>query len=141
MQDIGLGAGLAALGFWLFIAAAVAGGIWDGIRKREAQHETLRRLIETGQPLDQALIDRLLGLDKRPDQDLRAAALICFGIAPGLAILGWLISLQAAQALLPLIGVALLVACIGGGLLLAARTLQRGYETPGSRTGQTLTGQ
>lgn len=139
MQEIGLGAGLAALGFWLFIAAVVAAGIWDGIRKRDAQHETLRRLIESGQPLDQKLVDKLLGLDKRPDQDLRAAALICFGIAPGLAILGWLISLQTEDALLPLLGTALLVACIGAGLLLAARTLQRSYEAQGSGIGQTLT--
>ena len=30
-----MGAGIAAFGFWLFIAAAVVGGIWEGVRKRE----------------------------------------------------------------------------------------------------------
>ena len=49
---IGIGIGLAALAFWGFIAVVVAVTVWDGIRKREAQHETLRRLIKSGQPLD-----------------------------------------------------------------------------------------
>ena len=49
MEAISLGAGLAALGFWLFIAVVVIGGIWDGARKREAKHESLRRIIESGQ--------------------------------------------------------------------------------------------
>ena len=43
MEGISVSEGLAALGFWTFIAAIIVAGIWDGIRKREAQHETLRR--------------------------------------------------------------------------------------------------
>ena len=50
MEGISVSEGLAALGFWTFIAAIIVAGIWDGIRKREAQHETLRRMIESGQP-------------------------------------------------------------------------------------------
>ncbi len=34
--------------------------IWYRVRKREAQHETLRRMIEKGQDVDQALMDKLL---------------------------------------------------------------------------------
>ena len=30
-------AGLAALGFWLFIASVVVGGMWYDIRKKEMQ--------------------------------------------------------------------------------------------------------
>jgi hypothetical protein len=33
MDHIGLGAGLAALAFWGFIAAVSVAGIWDGVRK------------------------------------------------------------------------------------------------------------
>jgi hypothetical protein len=50
----GIGGGLAALAFWGFVAAVVVGGMWYAIREREAQHETLRRIIESGQPVDQA---------------------------------------------------------------------------------------
>lgn len=59
MEDLGLGAGLAALAFWGFIAVAVLAAVWDGIRKRDAQHETMRRLIESGQPIDQKMMKKL----------------------------------------------------------------------------------
>ena len=48
----GFGAGLAALAFWGFIAAIVVAGIWDGAKKREAQHETLRRMLIAGGTLE-----------------------------------------------------------------------------------------
>ena len=62
MQSFTLGAGLAALAFWGFIAAVVVSGVWFDIRKREAQHETVRRIIESGKPIDDELMDKLLSL-------------------------------------------------------------------------------
>ena len=102
MQDIGTGAGFAALGFWLFIATCVAAGIWDGIRKRDAQHETLRRAIESGQPMDKDLTDKLLSLtggSKDLDRDLKVGGLITLFVAPGLAIMGWFMSLVVEEML------------------------------------------
>ena len=52
--------GLATLGVFLFLAAVCLGVIWYRIRKREAQHETLRLMIEKGQNVDQALMDKLM---------------------------------------------------------------------------------
>ena len=49
--------GLAAFGFWMFIGAATVAGIWDGVRKLYAEHETLRRLSESGKKTDQAMVD------------------------------------------------------------------------------------
>ena len=46
-------------------------------------------------------------------------------VAPGLALMGWLISFTAEEALFPLLGVALLVACVGIGLLTASKFLER----------------
>ncbi len=60
MEMEGLARGLEALGLFLFLAAVSVGGIWHRVRKREAQHETLRLMIEKGQDVDQALIDKLL---------------------------------------------------------------------------------
>ena len=117
--------GLAAFGFWMFIAAVSVGGIWDGIRKREAEHETLRRMIESGKEPDAALVDKLLGHKKEPERDLKVGGIITFSVAPGLALLGWFISLKEPAALLPLIGVACLVGCIGIGLLAASAFLKR----------------
>ena len=60
MQSFTLGAGLAALAFWGFLAVVVVGGIWYDIRKKESQQETIRRLFESGQPVDEKLMDRLM---------------------------------------------------------------------------------
>ena len=117
--------GLAALGFWMFIAAVSVGGIWDGVRKREAEHETLRRMIESGKTPDQDLVDKLLGHKKDPARDLKAAGLIVIFVAPGLALMGWVIGLAQPDALMPLFGVAGLVGFVGIGLLTAARFLKR----------------
>ena len=118
MEAISLGAGLAALGFWLFIAVAVIGGIWDGARKREAKHESLRRIIESGQQVDPAVMDRLFGEDKSKGVDLQVSGVITLSASVGIALLGWFISLLNAKALLPLLGAAALVAMVGIGLLI-----------------------
>ena len=62
MQSFTLGAGLAALAFWGFIASVVVAGIWYDIRKKEAQQETIRRLFESGQKIDDTKMDKLLSL-------------------------------------------------------------------------------
>ena len=128
MQGMGLGAGLGALGFWGFIAAIVVAGIWYAIREREAQHETLRRMIESGQAIDPALLSKLVSLgegDKHVDRDLKIAGLIVLFVAPGLALLGWLIGLDSPEALLPLLGVAALAGCVSIGLLVASAVIAR----------------
>ncbi len=125
--------GLAAFGFWMFIAAVSVGGIWDGVRKREAEHETLRRMIESGKAPDQELIDKLLGHKKDPARDLKVAGLIVLFVAPGLALMGWLIGLNEADAIMPLFGVAGLVAFVGIGLLVAARFLERAQAADSDR--------
>ncbi len=124
----GIGVGLGVLGFWGSIAAVVVAGIWYGIREREAQHETLRRMIESGQPIDQALMDKLLGGGKRLDRDLKVTGLILLFVALGLALLAWIISPQYLVALLPLLGVSVLVICTSIGLLVASKVVGRAYR-------------
>jgi len=121
--------GMAAFGFWLFIAAVSVGGIWDGIRKREVEHETLRRIIESGKQPDQQVMDKLLGYNKAPERDLKVAGLITMSVAPGLVVLGWLVG---EGALMPLVGVAGLVAFIATGLLVAANFMKKSRESDSS---------
>lgn len=121
----GLGAGLVALAFWGFIAAVVVAGIWYGIRERQAQHETLRHMIDSGKPIDQALMDKVLGGDRQVHRDLRIGGLIVLCAAPGMALLGWFISRIAEPALMPLLGVAALMIFVGIGLLAASRAAER----------------
>jgi len=132
MEQLGTGAGLAALGFWTFVAAAVAASYWDKIRKREAQHETLRRVIESGQTIDDELTDKLLMISNGTRdlaRDLKVAGLIMLFIAPGMVVLGWLLSVGVGEpGLLDiLLGVAGMVAFISAGLLVAAYVAEHQY--------------
>ena len=134
MEAMGTGAGLAAFGFWMFVASAVAAGVWFNIRKREIQHETLRRSIESGQTIDDAMVDKLLQITTgvpSPElyRDLKVAALILTAIAPGLLFLGWGLSVTAEQNLIYLfLGISLLIMCIAVGLYFASRLVQRSLD-------------
>lgn len=132
MQGFSLGAGLASLAFWGFLASIIVAGIWYDIRKREAQHETVRRLFESGQPIDEHLIDKLLSLSggkrERLDRDFKLVAMIMLPAAVGLAILGLVLGMQDIGAKLPLLGVSALVACIGLGFLAASKMAGRWHR-------------
>lgn len=125
MGDMGIGAGIGTLAFWGFVAVCVVAGIWDGIRKREAQHETLRKLMDSGQTLDQTTINTILNGGRQVERDLRTAGLVVLFAAPGLAVLGWFLSALAAWALPPLLGAAVLVGLLGLGLIAAAKAAEK----------------
>lgn len=124
--------GLGSFGFWLFIAAVVLGGIWSDIRKKESQQETLRRIVESGKDIDTAVISKILSADqsKSLDRDLRIGGFVVIAAAVGLALLGFFLAMVSEDALLPLLGVASLVCCVGIGLLAAARLVERKYPSP-----------
>ena len=132
MQGISTGAGLAAMAFWGFVAVIVVAGIWYEIRRREAQHETVRRLIDSGQPLDQALADRIVSLSgggrRYLERDLMAYGLVVLFAAPGLALLGLFVGWQYPPAMLPILGAAALVGCVGVGLMVTARVVVRWHR-------------
>lgn len=131
MTGSGIGAGLAALAFWGFVAAIVVAGIWYDLRRREAQQETLRRIIESGQPIDEETVDKLLsvsGNSARPDRDFKVTALWILPIAPALAVFGWIMGSQYPQVLSPLLGVAALLAVLGAGFYGAGMYVARWFE-------------
>ena len=121
-------AGLAGLGFWVFLSAIVVARIWSDARKREAQQETLRRVVESGQHLDVAVIDRMLGASRgnqRPDRDLKVSGIITMFVSPGLVILGWFLGRFNDKIFELMIGVALLVLMVGIGLYVAGKMTER----------------
>ncbi len=131
MENIGLGAGLASLAFWGFVATAVVAGVWENIRKRDAQHETVRRLLESGQPINQDLLDKLIsatgGAKRRLDRDFKLAALYILPVAVGIAAFGWVLGSYHPKAGPPLLGAAALVGCIGAGFWMASTIVARWY--------------
>ena len=138
MENLGVGAGLAALAFWGFIAAVVLAYYWDNIRKRDAQHETLRRAIESGQPLGQDLIDRLLsvntGSTKNLARDFKLTALWILPVAPGLAIFALILGSEIPEAQVPLLGTSALLGFLGLGFFVAAKIVNRWYPDANDST-------
>lgn len=133
----GFGFGLAAFAFWGFIASCVIGGIWYAIREKETQHETLRRIIESGREVDAEVIDRVMSDGGKSEDDLRVGGYITMSVAPGLALLGYVLKVATdnEQVFIILLGVSGLVLFIATGLLVAARVLERG-NTPKNETPQ-----
>jgi len=123
----GLGFGIAAFAFWGFVASCVVGGIWYAIREKEAQHETLRRIIESGKDVDADVIDRVMNEDDKSEADLRVAGYITMSAAPGLALLGYVLQgvSDNDKIFSILLGVAGLVFFVSIGLLVAARVVER----------------
>lgn len=121
-----IGAGIASLAFWGFMAAAVIVGTWDKTKKREAQHETLRRMIASGNAVDQGMMAKLMGGEpQRPDRDLGIGAIIVFAVAIGLVVLAAALNSVAPQSFMPIVGAAGLCACIAGGLKVASGYVRR----------------
>ena len=121
-------AGLAALGFWIFLAVAVVANVLAASRRRESQQETLRRVVESGQQLDVAVIDRMLGAsggNERPDRDLKVAGIIVMFVAPGLSVFGWFLGRFNDKIFEVMIGIGLLVLIVGIGLYVAGMMSQR----------------
>ena len=122
-------AGLGALGFWLFIAVVVGGGIWYDAKRKEIQQETLRRIVESGKHIYPAVIDRVVGTSdaKELERDLKIGALIVLAAAPGLFVFSLFLGMISPEARMAVMGASGLVAFIGGGLLMASRLVERRY--------------
>lgn len=131
MENVGIGVGLVALSFWLFIAAVSVAGIWDGAKKREQEHETLRRILESNRDLDAETMQKLMSLvggSSRPDRDFKITAMWILPISPGVGLLGYFISFLSEEALYPLLGVAALLAILGIGFWVAGNITARWYQ-------------
>ena len=134
MENIGIGAGLGAMAFWIFVAAAVVASYWDGIKKRETQHETVRRAIESGNQIDEDMMNKLMSMGSgggsRADRDFKVTALWMLPIAPGMAVFAYVLSsLEGAEAAFyPLMGVAGLIACMAAGFWIAGMIVSRWYQ-------------
>ena len=118
---------IGAFGFWLFLAVVVGGGMWFDARKKESEQETLRRLVESGQRIDPAIVDKMLRTtgNERKDRDLQVGGIITLFAGLGLPVLGWFLGKLDPQIFGVMLGVGGLVAMVGIGLLLAGAYFAR----------------
>jgi hypothetical protein len=83
-----------ALGFWIFLAALLVGGMWKETRQQAEKHETLRRLVEKTGTIDEAKLKELFsaapGEQVKPGggyRALRVTGTIIMFVAAGLGII------------------------------------------------------
>jgi hypothetical protein len=83
-----------ALGFWIFLAALIVGGMWKESRQNAEKHETLRRIMEKTGEIDEAKLKELFSPE--PDEEtkpgggyraLRITGTIIMFVAAGLAVI------------------------------------------------------
>jgi hypothetical protein len=125
-----MAAGLGSLGFWLFLASIIVGGMWFDTRKREAAQETLRRVVESGQQVSPDIVDKMMALNKneaRKDRELKTAGVITLFVSPGIFALGWFMSALAPEIFPIMQGVSLMLLCVAVGLLAAGKFAERWY--------------
>lgn len=133
-----LSGAIVAVAFWIFLTVSAVAGMRYEFRKRQVAMESLRAAIERGQPLEPAVVERLLARHDEPEADrpeaiepyLKIGGIITAAVGIGAAIAAFFIGAQFPIARLPMLGGAAFVVCIGAGLLLAAAAL--GRYRPGS---------
>ena len=105
----------------------------DLITQRD-EERIVGRVVESGQPIDELLTDKLLSItggapSKNLDRDLKVSGLIVLSIAPGLVLMGWFMSLTLAEELLYImLGVSALLVCLAFGLFGAAHVVHRWFS-------------
>jgi hypothetical protein len=80
-----------ALGFWLFLAALLVGGMWKDSRQEAEKHETLRRIVEKTGSIDEARLKELFNPAEQSNpgisyRGLRIAGTIIMFAGAGLAL-------------------------------------------------------
>ena len=128
--------GLQGYYFWIAIVLIV---VVSAARKyfieRERQR-TLRAALERGQQIDPALLQNIVSrpVTTNSSEGLQSGGIIMIALGIGLAVMGYCISLgdpSDQDARMPMLGVGLLVACMGIGMLGASRLARRPKDGTG----------
>jgi hypothetical protein len=126
------------IGMFAFLTVAVIAGMISEYQKRRMELEPLRAAIERGQQLDPAIIERLMAREQHDEVkpvQLRIGGIICIAAGIGFALLSPTLQVAASRAVFPVLGVGVLAVCVGIGLLISARVLDR-HLARGARPGR-----
>lgn len=114
---------------WIFIMIVVLSGIiTDSIRRRHAL-EVIKLAIEKGQPLDPALVEKLLG--RRRSLSMVPNSMVVTGIlciSGGIGVILFGLCLGDIKAILPVAGMGMIVILTGIGMLISARYVRRNQQ-------------
>ena len=117
------------IAFWVFLAAAAVAGIVADYKKRRIALEPLRAAIERGQQLDPALVERLMAPEPRDQRInplyLKVAGIITIASGIGVTLLSFFVAQVAPITFYPLLGSGAVSVCVGVGLMVSARVVDR----------------
>jgi hypothetical protein len=119
---------LVPIAFLVFVTVCAVTGIITDYMKRKAALEPLRAAIEHGQQLDPALVERLMAPERSSGlgpMSLMVGGIITCAAGVGVMILSIFVSQADKQALYPVMGAGIAVLCVGLGLVIASRALER----------------
>jgi hypothetical protein len=131
-MSFGFGPYILGVAFWIFVGAVAIAGMIADHQKRRLNVDLLRTLIEKGQPLDPALVAKLISpetLDERTDpMDLRLGGIITTASGVGVFLMAYFISRLAPGALYPMLAGGTAAICVGIGLLIGAKAMADARE-------------
>jgi hypothetical protein len=135
MQGIGFAA--VAVGFWGFLAASAVAGIVADYKKRRLEIEPLLAAIERGQQLDPAIVERLMARERKESEPepvyFHIGGIVTVAAGIGVGMLSFLVDRFAPQGFYPVLGAAVVATCVGIGLLICARVIERHLQNSRAR--------
>jgi len=123
-----------AIAFWAFVAIATVAGIVSDYKKRQLTLEPLRAAIEKGQQLDPSVVERLMAPEKSAGINplgLWVGGVIVISAGVGVGLLAFFLERVAPVAFWPVLGGGVVTLCVGTGLVVAARIVQKYKEKRG----------
>ncbi|HKD23656.1 MAG TPA: DUF6249 domain-containing protein [Rhizomicrobium sp.] len=133
MHTVTIGNAITVAASLFAVAGVLIAIIIANQRNKKAKLDFLRGAMERGAALDPELIDKIMrpGAARRQPMPFGKGALVAgifvVAFSVGYAIFAYFISLIAPPAFFPMIGVAILLACIGIGLFVVSWILRSGH--------------
>jgi uncharacterized membrane protein YdjX (TVP38/TMEM64 family) len=119
--------------FFLAVFGIVAIGMWRRLHVERERQQTIRLAIEKGQPLDPALVEKMMSppATKVSNPFTWPVAILSSGV--GIAVFGLFMRQIEEEAFWPLMGTGCMIAIIGAGLFLNAYLRERHMTVNGNR--------
>ena len=103
--------------FWAMVGVSALSVIWSSHLNRREIERTVRLAIESGLVLDAEMVRRLKGKSERSPAHMIIGGAVLLALALGVSIFAFAASVEDTDALLPVLGVAAILALPGAALI------------------------